>query len=310
MIDFRYHLVSLMAVLIALTLGVVLGAGPLQGPLSSALTGQVNRLTEQQATLNQQLSEAHTAIRNSDAYVNGLAAAVLPGSLKDQKVGLIILPGTETDDVKAVSDKLAQSGASVVGQLSLEADWFTQARESYRKSLVSSISSYLEAAPGGSASTGTIMGAGAVQLLTTPGDKSSALAEILTSKSAPLVTVTKAASEPAKSVVVIGPRSDKDGSKEQKKESQGYSDDAVTGLAQSVAKAPEGGVLTGSAEAEESLIAKVRAGGVSVATVDAIGQISAAVSTPLALAAAKAGHPGAFGFQTGADKPIPDVKAK
>ena len=58
------------------------------------------------------------------------------------------------------------------------------------------------------------------------------------------------------------------------------------------------------------MIAKVRAGGVSVATVDSIGQISAAVSTPLALAAAKAGHPGAFGFQTGADKPIPDVKAK
>ena len=33
MIDFRYHLVSLIAVFMALAVGVVLGAGPLQGTL-------------------------------------------------------------------------------------------------------------------------------------------------------------------------------------------------------------------------------------------------------------------------------------
>ncbi|KWZ72710.1 hypothetical protein HMPREF3198_01737 [Winkia neuii] len=299
-----------MAVLIALTLGVILGAGPLQGPLSSALTGQVNRLTEQQATLNEQLSEAHKSVQNSDSYVNGLAAAVLPGSLKDQKVGLIVLPGAEADDVKTISDKLGQAGAKVVGQVSLEADWFTQSRESYRKSLVSSITSYLETAPEGGASTGAIMGSGAVQLLTAPGDKSNALAEVLTAKSAPLATITKNVSEPAKSVVVIGPRNPDAVAKNGKKAGKTYSDDSVTGLAQAVAKSPESGVLVGSAAAEDCFIAKVRAGGVSVATVDSISQISAAVSTPLALSAAKAGHPGAFGFQTGADKPLPPVKAQ
>ncbi|MBF0972903.1 MAG: copper transporter, partial [Actinomyces graevenitzii] len=40
-IDFRYHLVSLIAVFMALAVGVVLGAGPLQGTLGSALSDQV-----------------------------------------------------------------------------------------------------------------------------------------------------------------------------------------------------------------------------------------------------------------------------
>ena len=37
MIDFRYHLVSLISVFLALAVGVVLGAGPLQNSLGTAL---------------------------------------------------------------------------------------------------------------------------------------------------------------------------------------------------------------------------------------------------------------------------------
>ena len=38
MIDFRYHLVSLVSVFLALAVGIVLGAGPLKDPISDGLT--------------------------------------------------------------------------------------------------------------------------------------------------------------------------------------------------------------------------------------------------------------------------------
>lgn len=42
MIDFRYHLVSIISIFLALAVGIVLGAGPLQGNLGSQLTDQVS----------------------------------------------------------------------------------------------------------------------------------------------------------------------------------------------------------------------------------------------------------------------------
>ena len=44
MIDFRYHLVSLVAVFLALAVGIVLGAGPLKEPIGATLTQRVQQL--------------------------------------------------------------------------------------------------------------------------------------------------------------------------------------------------------------------------------------------------------------------------
>ncbi|HBO53687.1 MAG TPA: copper transporter, partial [Janibacter terrae] len=51
MIDFRYHLVSLAAVLIALSIGIVLGAGPLNDNIGSTLSGEVTKLRQEKEAL-------------------------------------------------------------------------------------------------------------------------------------------------------------------------------------------------------------------------------------------------------------------
>ena len=48
MIDFRYHLVSLISVFLALAVGIVLGAGPLRESLGDQLAGQVEQLRTEQ----------------------------------------------------------------------------------------------------------------------------------------------------------------------------------------------------------------------------------------------------------------------
>ena len=51
MIDFRYHLVSLISVFIALAVGIALGAGPLKETIGDTLTGQVSQLREEKDAL-------------------------------------------------------------------------------------------------------------------------------------------------------------------------------------------------------------------------------------------------------------------
>ena len=43
MIDFRYHVVSLAAALMALAIGIVLGSGPLRTALVSSLTDETDQ---------------------------------------------------------------------------------------------------------------------------------------------------------------------------------------------------------------------------------------------------------------------------
>ncbi len=41
MIDFRYHLVSIVSIFLALAVGIVLGAGPLQDQVGNTLTSEI-----------------------------------------------------------------------------------------------------------------------------------------------------------------------------------------------------------------------------------------------------------------------------
>ena len=49
MVNFRYHIVSLTAVFVALCLGVVLGAGPLQSRISSGLASKATTASSDEA---------------------------------------------------------------------------------------------------------------------------------------------------------------------------------------------------------------------------------------------------------------------
>ncbi len=65
LIDFRYHLVSIVSIFLALAVGIVLGAGPLKGELGDTLNKEVAGLRQDKADLNQQLQEANAGIRGA-----------------------------------------------------------------------------------------------------------------------------------------------------------------------------------------------------------------------------------------------------
>src|SRR4029077_6853646 len=69
MIDFRYHVVSLISVFLALAVGIALGAGPLKETIGDTLTGQVQQLRDEKDALRTELDDNTKALKDSEAYI-------------------------------------------------------------------------------------------------------------------------------------------------------------------------------------------------------------------------------------------------
>lgn len=132
MIDFRYHIVSIVSIFMALAVGIVLGAGPLQGQIGDTLTQEVTQLREDRATLRTELETARQASDTHDEFSEAARARLVGGTLTGTQVALVLLPDADADDVKAVSDTLAASGASVVSRTTVEDAWVPQDAEATR----------------------------------------------------------------------------------------------------------------------------------------------------------------------------------
>ena len=73
MVDFRYHLVSLISVFFALAIGIILGAGPLQNSIGNVLQGQVADLRVTNENLKQENTDLAQTIDSQDQAFNEIA---------------------------------------------------------------------------------------------------------------------------------------------------------------------------------------------------------------------------------------------
>jgi hypothetical protein len=134
-IDFRYHLVSIVSVFMALAVGIVLGAGPLKGQISDTLTSEVTQLREDRATLRSELEAARKAATVHDDFTLEARDRLVGGTLPDAKVALVVLPNADADHTKAVRDMLRAAGASVVSQTTIRDTWVPKDDETKAKQL-------------------------------------------------------------------------------------------------------------------------------------------------------------------------------
>ena len=135
MIDFRYHLVSIVSIFMALAVGIVLGAGPLEGELGDTLNKEVAGLRQDKADLNSQLETAAAGTEAQDSYIGVTSPPVLAGLLQGSRVALVVLPGSDGSVAESSVASLEVAGAEVVSTTSVADDWVsdddgtTEARE-------------------------------------------------------------------------------------------------------------------------------------------------------------------------------------
>ena len=87
MIDFRYHLVSLISVFLALAVGIVLGAGPLRENLGDQLAGQVEQLRTEQEQLRSDAESLSTKHDQLATFVADLGPELVEGTLEGKQIG-------------------------------------------------------------------------------------------------------------------------------------------------------------------------------------------------------------------------------
>jgi hypothetical protein len=120
-IDFRYHLVSIVAVFLALAIGIVLGSTELQGPTYNLLNQTTAKL---QNELNQASSQRDTAQQQANLgqnYAQAVEPVVLHNLLAGQRLLIITEPGAPASVVTAISNAATQdAGATVTGQIALQ----------------------------------------------------------------------------------------------------------------------------------------------------------------------------------------------
>lgn len=135
MINFRFHLVSLVAVFLALALGVVVGSTVIDKAIVDRLSAQIDSV---RARADEQRAENRTLrdqVKGLEGFIIQSQPQVVGRRLNQAPVTVVAVRGVPTEDVRGAVDILRQAGALVPGVLWIE-DAFSAPEPSARTKLV------------------------------------------------------------------------------------------------------------------------------------------------------------------------------
>lgn len=119
MINFRYHVVSLTAVFLALAIGLVVGTAALNGPVADSLSDNVNALRKDNQQLRETVSSLQDEVNREEDFATEAAPILLSGKLASRRILLVVLPSGR-EYVEGVTQTLRMAGASVTGRLDVQ----------------------------------------------------------------------------------------------------------------------------------------------------------------------------------------------
>jgi hypothetical protein len=123
-IDFRYHIVSIVAIFFALGAGVVLGAGPLKGTGSELVASQAEKDRQQLAETRAKLDETKTLDKYRDDYVAKVTAGLTDGKLSGRKIAVVTMPNADGDLANSLTEELEKAGGQVTTRVALDSKMF------------------------------------------------------------------------------------------------------------------------------------------------------------------------------------------
>lgn len=130
MVDFRYHLVTIVAIFLALALGIVVGTTQLNGQVLDDLNSRVDGLVEEKRGLEQTVAEQTSRTDADEQTVAQLAGLALPGQLAGQRVVLVSAPNADGGLTDELIGYLERSGATISSRVRVGPDLIDPAKES------------------------------------------------------------------------------------------------------------------------------------------------------------------------------------
>lgn len=123
MVNFRFHIVSLIAIFLALALGIVIGAGVIDRGLVDTLDNRLNTVESKADRIQLQNDILNAAVTRDNATVEALQPYVLVGRLTAEQVAFVAVRGIDEKRVTASITAARQAGATVTGVLWIESKW-------------------------------------------------------------------------------------------------------------------------------------------------------------------------------------------
>jgi hypothetical protein len=300
-VNLRYHLVSLAAVLMALAAGVVLGAGPLANAVSQTIGPAATPSASASASTQAALAQLQATTGYDDAAIAALSAKVVKGTLNGTRVVVVVAPGVSVELTNGTADLLRSAGATVTGVVHLTPAWTDPSQATVLAGITDQLAPP-DAKPGdGSQASASASALAAAVLATKRADLGvasvPATALLAGLQQGGFLTLTGTPDRAAGLAVLLGPSSARSGA-------------GLAPLAAALAAAGTGAVTAaprGSAAAS-GLVGMIRADAkarATVTTVDCVDLAAGRVALVLALARDRAGHHGQYGLGPGADAPLP-----
>ncbi|MCU1672644.1 MAG: hypothetical protein JWN77_757 [Frankiales bacterium] len=122
MIDFRYHLVSIIAVFLALALGIVVGTTALNGGIVDTLRSSQNKIISDKRGLETQVRDLRNQVGRRDQFSEAVAQRVLGGRLADERVLFVAAPDASADTLRRLEQVVVLAGGTPTGVLRLRED--------------------------------------------------------------------------------------------------------------------------------------------------------------------------------------------
>ena len=120
MIDFRYHLVSIVAVFLALAIGIVLGSTELQGHTIDVLRSSSNSLNSKLNAADALRATNEQEISDDQQFLQTAEPKLLDGALAGDRVVIITEPGAPDSVTSGVKQAAGIAGATVTGTVALQ----------------------------------------------------------------------------------------------------------------------------------------------------------------------------------------------
>lgn len=290
MITYRHHIVSLVAVFLALAVGLVLGGGPLADP---------DRAGTAQAPEDVGAQQAGLVSAYADSFATAGAARLLGERLEDHSVALLTTGGVEEEVVAALTGQVEAAGGRVAARYELLDRLVGGSSTSLVDTLGTRLADELDDGavdPDAPAydRVGQLLGL-AVATSAPEGTPAGAATDTLRQGLAGADLISSSDPEVARAplvLLVLGDDTDPD---------------VLAGLVSGLATVSGGTVVAaGSASAEDGTLAALREAGTpgGVVSVDGIESAVGQVSTALALVVATSGAGGDYG-PLGADGAVP-----
>ncbi|MFL1377587.1 copper transporter [Nocardiopsis protaetiae] len=310
MIDFRYHLVSIIAVFLALTVGLVLGTTMLQDPLLNTLQNETADLRGQTEDLRAERDVADRVNAGADELADAAARDLLRDRLRGLDVVLVQAPGADPETADALGDRVEEAGGSVTGRVEVRSEFVDPGNAAFVDELALQVS----ADPGSLEGVGTYEKAGTEigrALARAPErddedtDRGHDPAAVLeTFVEGGLISVRGEPAGEADALVFVAPSSAEQAGRDDRE----AVNTVLSAFTSALHDRVEGLVLAGDVPSSRGhgMLAQARAAEAAFATVDMTGRPMGDIVAVLALAEDIDGDGGAYGVGDGVRGFMPD----